>query len=292
MRLEEILQNTRKEKYAVGSFSPRYVCMIKPVLEAAQEMNSPAIIQISQKEFNKYGVTAKEFAEEYYKQLKSLKITVPTVLHLDHTKDFEVIKDAIEAGFESVMIDASEKSYDENIEISRFVSEYAHERNVSVEAELGRIGSNDMIETDDDSELYTDPDEAAAFVEKTKIDALAVSVGTAHGVYTVKQPEVQYDIIKSIRKRTEVYLVLHGGSGVPSDMVINSYCIEGGGISKVNIATDLELAFLGSLGVKERMNNAWSLGLSEKDLETGRKAVCKVVKEKIKDYLCSENRAW
>lgn len=292
MRLEEILKNTRQEGYAAGSFSPRYVPMIQPILKAAEACHSPAIVQISQKEMNRYGICAKEFAEEFLKQKKELGITVPTTLHLDHTKDFEVIREAIEAGFESVMIDASEYIFDENVEITRKVVEYAHERNVSVEAELGKIGTTDMIETDTDEELYTDPGQAQEFVRLTGVDALAVSVGTAHGVYTVKQPCVQFDIIKAIRSLTPVYLVLHGGSGVPSHMVEASYAMEGGGISKVNIATDLELAFLESLGRKERGDNKWSMELSPGELSLGREAVRKLVEEKITHYLHSDGKAW
>ncbi len=292
MRLEEILKNTRAEGYAVGSFSPRYVPMIRPVLKAAQECASPAIVQISQKEFNRYGVKAADFAREYFKQLEELRITVPTTLHLDHTKDFSVIREAIDAGFESVMIDASEFDFEENVRITREVVEYAHARNVSVEAELGKIGSTDMVETDNDSELYTDPKEALEFVKRTGVDALAVSVGTAHGVYTVKQPQVQLDIIRAIRGLTPVYLVLHGGSGVPSGMVEDSYTMEGGGISKVNIATDLELAFLGSLGLAQRGDNDWSLALAPGDLETGRSAVQELVEGKMTRYLHSDHKAW
>lgn len=292
MRLEEILQNTRKEGYAVGSFSPRYVPMIQPVLKAAQSCLSPAIIQISQKELNRYGITPREFAEEYFAQKKEMEVTVPTTLHLDHTKEFDVIAEAIEAGFESVMIDASEYPFDENVEITRKVVEYAHRRNVSVEAELGKIGTTDMMETDHDEELYTDPGEALEFVNLTRVDALAVSVGTAHGVYTVKQPSIQLDIIKAIRSLTPVYLVLHGGSGVPSGMVEGSYTMEKGGISKVNIATDLELAFLESVGRKERGNNQWSMTLPPDKLVLGREAVKKVVEEKIIRYLHSDGKAW
>lgn len=292
MRLEEILKNTRKEGYAAGSFSPRYVPMIQPVLKAAKVCHSPAIVQISQKEMNRYGICAKEFAEEFFRQIKELEITVPTTLHLDHTKDFDVIREAIEAGFESVMIDASEHEFDVNVEITKKVVEYAHARNVSVEAELGKIGTTDMIETDQDEEMYTDPKQALEFVKLTGVDALAVSVGTAHGVYTVKQPCIQLDIIEKIRSLTPVYLVLHGGSGVPSGMVEASYAMEGGGISKVNIATDLELAFLESLGRKERGDNKWSMTLPPKELALGREAVQRLVEEKITHYLHSDGKAW
>lgn len=237
-------------------------------------------------------MTPKEFADEFFHQMAALPVTVPVTLHLDHTYTFEVIQQAIEAGFESVMIDASAKEYDGNVSLTKQIVQYAHERNVDVEAELGKIGANDQIETDgDDSDLYTVPEEAKSFVEATGVDALAVSVGTAHGVYTVKHPNIQFDIIKEIRGLTPVYLVLHGGSGVPAQMVIDAYRLPGGGVSKVNIATDLELAFLAAIGEKERGTNAWCNGLDENTLETGRQAVKEEVKKKIREYLHSDHKA-
>lgn len=293
MNLSAILQFANREKYAVGSFSPRYVNMIKPVLEAAQACGSPAIVQISQKELRLYGITPTQFAKEYFDRKQALGITVPVTLHLDHTKEFDLIAEAIAAGFESVMIDASEKEFDENAALSRQVAEYAHARGVSVEAELGKIGANDNIETDgDDSALYTRPDEAKVFVEETGVDALAVSVGTAHGVYTVRRPTVDCDIIRRIKALTPVHLVLHGGSGVPADMVIGSFRLDNGGIAKVNIATDLELSFLAAVGRGDRGDNAWCESLSLELLETGRAAVRATVADKIKHYLLSEGKAW
>src|SRR5690606_3247282 len=142
------------------------------------------------------------------------------------------IKAAIAAGFTSVMIDASEHPLEENIRRSKEVVEFAHEQGVSVEAELGRIGTSDFIETDSDVELYTVPEEAQYFVEATGADALAVSVGTAHGVYKVRQPNVDYDRLIAIRALTPVHLVLHGGSGVPAEMIARAITIPGGGVSK------------------------------------------------------------
>ncbi len=293
MKLTEVLRHTISERYAVGSFSPRYQKMIRPILEAAQENRSPAIVQISSKELTRYGIVPKEFAREYFMQKEALGITVPVTLHLDHTYDFQVIRQAVEAGFESVMIDASAKPFEENVAITRRVVEYAHERGVNVEAELGKIGANDQIETDvDDQELYTVPEEAVEFVERTGVDALAVSVGTAHGVYTVRQPCVQYALIREIKKQIPAYLVLHGGSGVPAEMVIRSYEIEGGGISKVNIATDLELAFLEAIGAAERGTDAWCSGLEEAVLEKGRKGVRDMVTDKMIHYLHSNQKAF
>src|SRR5690606_3238862 len=129
-----------------------YTPMIQPVLKAGQAAQSPLIVQISQRELTLYNVTPDEFADEFYRQMRDLAISVPVVLHLDHTKDFGVIEQAIAAGFTSVMIDASEKPFSENAAISREVVDYAHARGVSVEAELGMIGTTDFVETDHDEE--------------------------------------------------------------------------------------------------------------------------------------------
>lgn len=265
--------------------------MIQPVLRAGQTTQSPLIVQISQRELDRYGVTPGEFADEFYAQLRGLAITVPVVLHLDHTKDFDVIEAAIAAGFTSVMIDASEKPFSENAAISKRVVEYAHARGVSVEAELGMIGTTDMIETETDEELYTDPDEAKRFVDETGVDALAVSVGTAHGVYLVRQPKIDYERLQAIRARTPVHLVLHGGSGVPAPMMQTAIRLPGGGVSKINIATDLELALLDALGYNERMTNAQCKSLSPAELAKGREAVEATVIDKITHFLGSHGRA-
>ncbi len=138
--------------------------MILPVLRAGQQTQSPLIVQISQKELQRYGITPQAFAQTLYETLASEAIDVPVALHLDHTKDMAVIEEAIAAGFTSVMIDASEQPLDDNIATTRAVVEYAHARGVSVEAELGKIGTTDFVETERDEELYTDPREAQRFV--------------------------------------------------------------------------------------------------------------------------------
>jgi ketose-bisphosphate aldolase len=289
--LKQMLSVAEKNGFAVGAFAPRYTPMIRPILLAGQQTNSPLIVQISQNEFNWYVVEPHEVADELRQQMRDLSITVPVTLHLDHTRDFEVIKAAIEAGFTSVMIDMSAKPLAENIAITREVTEYAHSKGVSVEAELGRIGTTDYVETDDDVELYTDPDEAKVFVEQTQVDALAVSVGTAHGVYVVRQPKVDFERLKAIRARTAVHLVLHGGSGVPAHMIQEAMRLSGGGISKVNIATDLELAALGALGREQRMTNAECKALAPDDLAKARAAVQATVTDKITNFVLSANHA-
>lgn len=288
--LKKALEQAEKGQYAIGSFSPRYTEMILPILKAAEKTQSPVIVQISQRELTRYGITVDEFGEKFYQVMNEEQITVPTVLHLDHTMDLQVIKDAIKAGFTSVMIDASEHLLEKNIEISAQVAAYAHSKGVSVEAELGRIGTTDFIETDSDVELYTDPDEAAAFVDRTKIDALAVSVGTAHGVYKVKSPTIDIERLQAIRENTSVHLVLHGGSGVPANLIHQAIQLPNGGISKVNIATDLELSLLSALDRKERMTNKECLLLSADDKKKGQDAVEKTVIEKMNNFLLSSNQ--
>lgn len=291
MTLKQALEVAEPNQFAIGSFSPRYTPMIAAVLKAGQQANSPLIVQISHKELIRYGITPAEFGEEFYRQVEELNITVPVVLHLDHTKEIETIKEAIEAGFTSVMIDASEKPFDENIAISKEVVAYAHPKGVSVEAELGMIGTTDFVETDKDEELYTDPVEAEQFVALTGVDALAVSCGTAHGVYVVKQPKIDYDRLRKIRQLTPVHLVLHGGSGVPSEMMRNAYQLPGGGVSKVNIATDLELSLLKALGREERMTNEECKNLPPELLQAGRDAVTQTVMEKMNEFLSSAGKA-
>ena len=289
--LKQALEQAEKGKYAIGSFSARYTDMVLPILTAAEKAKSPVIVQVSQKELERYEVAPSEVAEEFYRVMKEQNITVPAVLHLDHTKDFSVIKAAIKAGFTSVMIDASEHPLEKNAAISAEVVEYAHSKGVSVEAELGMIGTTDFMETDRDEELYTDPDEAREFVDRTNVDALAVSVGTAHGVYKVKQPTVDLERLERIRSLTPVHLVLHGGSGVPAEMVQAAMKLPEGGISKVNIATDLEVSLLAAIGREERMTNKECRALSDDKKKTAQDAVEKTVIDKMENFFTSAGRA-
>ena len=289
--LNQVLSEAEEGTYAVGSFSPRTRAMIQPVLCAGQAAHSPLIVQISQRELTRYQITPARFAEEFFTQMERERIAVPVVLHLDHTKEFAAIQDAIAAGFTSVMIDASEKPLEENISITRLVVEYAHDRGVSVEAELGRIGTTDFVETESDEELYTNPEEAERFFRETEVDALAVSVGTAHGVYTVRQPKIDLPRLRAIRALTPVHLVLHGGSGVPPEMMQAAIQLEGGGVSKVNIATDLELAALGALGRDGYLTDAEMNALSPEQITLARTAVQQTVTDKICNFLRSRDKA-
>ncbi len=289
--LAQVLPVAQRGGYALGSFSARSAAMIAPVLDAAEQTGSPLIIQISEKEFEWYQLTPAEFAAAFRDELQQRKNNVPVVLHLDHTRDLGLIWKAIDAGFTSVMIDASDKPLQENIALTREVVDYAHQRGVSVEGELGRIGTADFIETDTDVEQYTDPEDALTFVQATNVDALAVSVGTAHGVYTVRQPKIDLQRLAAIRTRTQTPLVLHGGSGTPAEMVIKAIQLPGGGVSKVNIATDLELAYLQALGLEQRITNAALYALPADQLRSARAAIQVVAVDKITNFLGSQGRS-
>ena len=289
--LTKLLEDATKNRYAVGSFSARYTKLIKPIIQAAVNTNSPAIVQLSEKEVIRHKVGVKEFADEFYRVVKELEPKVPLALHLDHTKTLDVIREAMDAGFTSVMIDASEMDYADNVAVTKEVVAMAHPSNITVEAELGKIGTTDFVETDHDEELYTDPKEAKSFCEETNVDCLAVSVGTAHGVYTVRQPKVDYARLEEINKLTKTPLVLHGGSGVPSEMVTKAAQMPTGGVSKVNIATDLELAMLAVVGKEGHLTEAELNSYSDEMIEKSREAVRLLVEDKIKNYLGSANKA-
>ena len=289
--LHQILEKADGRGYAVGAFSARYTPFVTPILRAAETLCSPVIVQIAQIELQWYELSLAEFVHQFRIQLEDVKPDVPVCLHLDHTQSIELIQEAIALGFTSVMIDASAQELEGNIATTCQVVEYAHAHGVSVEAELGRIGTTDYVETENDEELYTDPDEAQTFVDRTQVDALAVSVGTAHGQYLVKQPTIDLPRLQAIRARTPVPLVLHGGSGTPADQIHAAMRLPAGGISKVNIATDLELALLAELGRKERLTDAGLRALPTVDIERGQRAVQIVVEEKIKNFLLSNGHA-
>lgn len=280
----DMLKEAQDKQYGVGSFSARNTFLIEYILKAAEAANSPVIVQISANEFNWFQVTAREFADRFYELAD--RFDVRAALHLDHTKELSIIKDAIEAGFTSVMIDASGQEFEENIRITKEAVEYAHERNVCVEAELGKIGATDKLETDNDECLYTDPDEALEFVTRTGVDTLAVSIGTAHGVYPVKNPRIDISRLIKIREKVKLPLVLHGGSGLPAETIKEAVRIPGGGVSKINIATDLEQTFLKSLGCERKLNDEIK-GMDPEKLKAAGLEVQRAVEDKIRNFVQS-----
>lgn len=291
VQLPFLLNTAQKNGFAVGAFNPHYTKMISPILNAAERLQSPLIVQIAQIELELYQVSLSSFAENFWQAVAEVKPTIPLGFHLDHTKDLSLIEEAISYGFTSVMIDASAKKFQDNVATTRQVVQYAHARGVSVEAELGRIADGNAPETLTDEELYTDPQEAELFIQQTGVDALAVSVGTAHGAYLVRQPKIDLDRLQAIRQRTQTNLVLHGGSGTPEEMVKAAIRLPGGGVSKINIATDLELAIWDQLGCNDLLSEAEINSLSKKKFNNCAQAVEVVVENKISNFLLSKNCA-
>ncbi|HEX2863333.1 MAG TPA: class II fructose-bisphosphate aldolase [Deinococcales bacterium] len=292
LTLAEMLPVAQRGGFGIGAFSARYVAFVRPIVEAAAAANSPFIVENSQREFGWFETRPADYRFALEEALAATGTRVPFALHLDHSWDFELIKEAIAAGFTSVMIDASAFPFEENVERTREVVSYAHPRGVSVEAELGKLTTTDKLETVCDEEMYTDPAEAELFVKQTGCDILAASVGTAHGVYMVKDPKIDFERLAEIRRRLpDTPLVLHGGSGLPPKTVRQAIALPGGGISKMNVATDLENAMLNATGEK-RMTSAAFDALSPDLRARGLAAVRAEVTDKIENYLMSAGRAW
>lgn len=290
--LPEVMRPAQAGGYAVPAFSTRYRACIRPAIEAALETRSPVIIEISQRELAWFALTPRAYREELERVVHDLDVGVPFALHLDHSWDDEVIDAAIEAGFTSVMVDRSDRPFEENVALTRRVVERAHAAGVSVEAELGRLTTTDKMETDGDEALYTDPAEAGEFVRATGCDALAVSVGTAHGVYPVKDPKIDFERLTAIRRAVgETPIVLHGGSGLPPETVHRAIALPGGGVSKMNIATDLEQAMLAAMGGLPRMTSSELDALDPALREKGLAAVRAEAIDKIRRFVRSEGRA-
>ncbi|WP_034336313.1 class II fructose-bisphosphate aldolase [Deinococcus misasensis] len=293
LNLNGILPHAQQHGYGVAAFSARYLACIRPVMEAAQEQRSPVIIEISQRELGWFQVTPLEFRNALAQVVEDLNVTVPFCLHLDHSWDLQVIQSAIDAGFNSVMIDASAQPFEENVRLTRQVVEMARPEGVSVEAELGKLTTTDRMESENDEEMYTDPLEAGHFVAETGCDALAVSIGTAHGVYPVKNPKIDFERLRLIRAQVgSLPIVLHGGSGLPAETVHQAMQIPGGGTTKMNIATDLEVALLTAMGGLPRMTSAELDSVDPVLKARGLKAVKDTATDKILHFVRSGNRAW
>ena len=234
---KDMLLDAQEGRYAVGAFNVENLEFVMAVVRAAEERRSPVIMQTTPG-------TVKYADADYFAAMvrtAAEAASVPVALHLDHGDSFGLCAAAIEAGYTSVMIDGSHESFRDNIDITARVVEYASPRGIPVEAELGRVGGKeDDGPEGGDANPYTDPDEAAEFVERTGCSSLAVGVGTAHGVYK-GTPHIAQDVLIAIRDRVDVPLVLHGTSGVPDDQVREAIA---NGVCKVNYATELRQAFM------------------------------------------------
>ncbi|MEO0184440.1 MAG: class II fructose-1,6-bisphosphate aldolase, partial [candidate division WOR-3 bacterium] len=291
--LIQILTAARKSHYAIGHFNTSNLEITQAIISTAEELRAPVIIGVSEKAISYAGL------EVTVKLVYSLaeKSKIPVVLHLDHGKNFDIAKSCIDAGFTSVMIDGSHLPFKENLKLTRKVVDYAHKRNISVEAEIGRLAG---IEDDTKSTLnvYTNPEEAKKFAKESECDALAVAIGTSHGAYKFKgRPKLRIDILKEIAEKVKIPLVLHGASGVKPKWV--NYANRFGakiektsgvpdrlikeaiknGIAKINVDTDIRIAF--TAGIREfLMKNPQDFD-PRKILSNARETAKKVIKERI-----------
>ncbi|WP_419022342.1 class II fructose-1,6-bisphosphate aldolase [Emergencia sp.] len=297
---KEMFAKAIKSDYAIGAFNVNNMEIIQGIVEAAQIENAPLILQVS--------AGARKYAKPIY-LLKLVEAAiedtgVDVALHLDHGEDFDICKKCVDDGFTSVMIDGSKHPFEENIALTKQVVEYAHAHGVSVEAELGKLaGVEDNVKVDARSATFTDPDEAAEFVERTGVDSLAIAIGTSHGAYKFKgEPYLDFERLKKIHELIpDTPLVLHGASsvlkefvdrcnefggeipgaqGVPEDMIHEAVKY---GICKVNVDTDLRLAMTAE--IRRVLAEHPEEFDPRKYLGPGRDAITRMVQHKIRDML-------
>ena len=232
-----ILDVANEHSFAVPAFNISDWAMFQGIVEISEETNAPLIVAIHPDE-------AKHIGREMITGIieRSRNSSVPIAIHWDHGATYEQILEAIQFGFTSVMIDGSLKPFAENVAISKKVTDSAHVLGLSVEGELGTIGANDSYaEAGAATIIYTDPDDAVTFVERTGVDSLAVAIGTYHGFFPANlKPELKLDLLKEIKSRVQIPLVLHGGSNNPDDEIAEAARI---GINKINISTDIKVAY-------------------------------------------------
>ena len=300
---KEMFDRAYKEGYAVGAFNVNNMEIIQGIIMAGEEENSPLILQVS--------AGARKYAGQTYiiKLVEAAleESDLPIVLHLDHGQNFEICKDVIDAGFTSVMIDGSHLPFEENIALTKQVVEYAHDKGVWVEAELGRLaGVEDEVSSEEN--VYTDPDEAVEFVERTGCDSLAIAIGTSHGAYKFKgEPKLDFERLEKISSMMPGYpLVLHGASsvlpefvemcnqyggdvagakGVPEELLRKAASM---GICKINIDTDIRLAM--TAVIRKYLKENPGVFDPRKYLGAARQAVKDMVQHKIKHVLGSSNK--
>lgn len=273
-----MLKDARKRKYAIGAFDVSNYEMVRAVIDTAEELKSPVILMGLRVDLENKGM---DYIASMAKTAAEVS-SVPVCLHLDHSREVNFVKKAVNNDFSSVMIDGSKLSFEENVSITKKVCDIAHKHNITVEAELGHVtdaivGDGSKLEqTENPEEYFTKPKEAKKFIELTGVDALAVAVGTAHGVY-LEEPKLDIERLEELNNISSVPLVMHGGSGVSDKEIKKS--IEAG-MCKINIYSELLNAFFSAL--KNELNNldnmsTWPSVVYEKPL----KAMKEVVKHKM-----------
>lgn len=270
---KEMLNRAKNSIYAVPQFNINNLEWTKYILERCNELDSPVILGVSEGAA-KYMGGFKTVYNLVEGLIIDLNITIPVALHLDHGRSFESCKKAIDNGFTSVMIDGSSYSLEENIKITKEVVLYAHERNVTVEAEVGHIGGNeDGIEADI---AYANLEDCIELVLKTGVDFLAPALGSVHGIYK-GEPKIDTVKMKEIRDAIDIPLVLHGGTGIGDEIIKNSIS---SGICKININTELQISW--NKNIRKYVEDNKDVYDPRKIISAGEQAIKEVVKEKIK----------
>ncbi|MGI5920603.1 MAG: class II fructose-1,6-bisphosphate aldolase [Syntrophomonadaceae bacterium] len=273
--VDELLSKADREGYAVGAFNANNMEIVQAIIEAAEKENSPVIMQASQGAIKYAGL---EFITGMVK-IAAESSRVPVALHLDHGTDFDQVVKCIRSGFSSVMYDGSKLPLEENIAITKKVLDMATPINVSVEAELGKIGgTEDLVHVKDEDAVFTDPEEARYFVEQTGIRSLAIAIGTAHGQYK-GEPRLDFERLARIKELTRIPLVLHGSSGVPDAAVQKAIQL---GICKVNIDTNIREAFVWKM--REVMQSNPDEIDPRKILGPARDAAVEIIRAKIRTF--------
>ena len=282
VNMKYMLDKAKNEKYAVGQFNINNLEWTIAVLKKAKELNAPVILGVSEgaaKYMCGYNVISAMVKE----LIVSLDVNVPVALHLDHGSSFEVCKKAIDAGFSSVMIDASHYGYEENVRITKEVVEYAKQYNVSVEAELGRVGGQEDNVVSD-GVVYADVEECSKFVKETGVDCLAPALGSVHGPYK-GEPKLGFKEMLEIKEATNLPLVLHGGSGIPDYQIKEAISR---GTCKINVNTECQQEW--TKLVRETLNNNDKVYDPRKVIGPGMEGIAKVVNDKI-ELFGSKNKA-
>ena len=274
--MKEMLDKALAEKYAVGQFNINNLEWTQAILAASEEEKSPVILGVSEGAARYMG-GYKTVVMLVKGLLEDMKITVPVAIHLDHGSSFENCKTAIDAGFTSVMIDASHHPIDVNIEMTKQVVEYAHARNISVEAEVGTVGGqeDDVVA---DGVIYADPQECDRLVKETGVDCFAPALGSVHGLYK-GEPKLGYKEMEEVRDLTKVPLVLHGGTGIPTKDIQKAVSL---GTSKINVNTENQIVF--TKVVRDLLNTNAKVYDPRKIIGPGREAIKETVIGKIREF--------
>lgn len=278
--MKEMLEKAKAEKYAVGQFNINNLEFTQAILQAAQEENSPVILGVSEGA-GKYMGGFVAVVHMVKGLIESYNITVPVAIHLDHGSSFEKCKEAVDAGFTSVMIDASHHPFEENVKITSQVVEYAHSKGVSVEAELGTVGGEEDGVVGDGI-IYADPQECKSLVEQTAIDCLAPALGSVHGPYK-GEPNLGFKEMEEISNLTTLPLVLHGGTGIPTKDIQRAISL---GTAKINVNTENQIA--ATKVIREILDNDKKVYDPRKYLGPAREAIKETVIGKIREFGSSQ----